>query len=260
LTFALAPQLGVDVRIASRLFLNVVASYQLGLGYIRQATSPILINNQQYEGYFAHQGSFMGYRAGLKYSIGSLRPLTKLQYTAYNRPQPTVSWYEPERARTFRRRSWLSGGRIGYFSKRSSRQYDVSFQGYGGYFVFDQVAVGLKGKYSRDYWFTTFPLIRSWLAGPMVRLYLTTSRIAPFVEGSYQVGELHFDLNSTSIPYPDLRRGIDVLSLGAGVSMRLNDQFRLELVGETQKFSNYPISRSAGIRPELGLTYFIQKK
>jgi hypothetical protein len=260
LTFALAPQLGVDVRLASRLFLNVTASYQLGLGYIRQATSPILINGQQYEGRFAHQGSFVGFRAGLKYSLGFLRPLASLQYTAYNQPQPTVSWYEPERARTFRRRSWLGGGRLGYFSKRNSRQYDVSFQGYGGYFIFDQVVIGLKGSYSRDYRFSTFPLIRSWLAGPMARLYVTTSRLAPFLEGSYQLGKLNFDLNSTPIPYPNVDRSIDVLTLGAGVSMRLSDQFRLELVGQTQKFSNYPFSRPGGIRPELGLTYFIRKR
>lgn len=144
-TLALAPQLGVDVWITSRLFLNVVASYLLELGDIRRAVSPIIINSQQYEGRFAHQGSFIG----LKFSIGYLRPLAKFQYTASNRPQPTVSWYEPERARTFRRRSWLSGGRLGYFSKRFSRQYEMSFQGYGGYFIYNQVAVGLKGSYSR---------------------------------------------------------------------------------------------------------------
>lgn len=202
LTLALAPQLGVDVRITSRLLLNVTASYQLGLGHIREATSPILINGQQYEGRFAHRGSFMGFRAGLKFSLGNLRPLTNLQYTAYNRPQTTVSWYEPERARTFRRRSWLTGGRLGYFSKRNSRQYDVNFQGYGGYFIFDQVVIGLKGSYSRDYRFSTFPLIRSWLAGPMARLYLTTSRFSPFLEGSYQLGQLNLDVN---VSFPIIR-------------------------------------------------------
>lgn len=67
-------------------------------------------------------------------------------------------------------------------------------------------------------------------------------------------------MNSTPIPYPNVDRGIDVLTLGAGVSLRLSDQFRLELVGQSQKFSNYPVSRPSGIRPELGLTYFIRKR
>ncbi|RCR65481.1 hypothetical protein [Larkinella punicea] len=258
-TLALAPQLGVDVRLSQRLFLGVVATYNLGLGYIRQATSPIQINNERYESRFTHSGSFMGYRAGLKYSIGKVKSLGTLHYTAYNQPQPQASWYEPERARTFRRKSWLTGGRMGYFSERSSRQYELSFQGYGGYFIFNQVAVGLKGKYNRDYRFTTFPIIRSWLLGPMVRLYATNSRIAPFVEGSYQMGKVHFDLRTTPFPYPAVERGIDVLSLGAGVSARLSDQFRLDLMAETQKFSNYPLSRASAVRPELGVTYFIRK-
>lgn len=258
-TLALAPQVGIDVRLSPRVFIALSTTYNLGLGYIRQATSPIELNNQFYQGRFAHRGSFLGYRAGLKYSIGKVKTMSKLQYTAYNRPEPQVPWYEQERLRTFKQGSWLVGGRVGYFSERALNGFDLTVQGQGGYFVVNQLAIGVKGQYIRDFRNSVFPITRSWLIGPWIRYHISTSRVTPFFEGSYQIGRVNFDASATNLPFPAINRTIQVLSLSGGLSMRLNQNFRLDLAAETQQFSYYPINRRTGFAPRLGLTYYIRR-
>lgn len=258
-TLALAPQVGIDFRLSPRMFISVSTTYNLGLGYIRQATSPIELNNQFYQGYFAHRGSFLGYRAGLKYSIGKGKALAKLQYTAYNRPEPQVPWYEQERLRTFKQGSWLIGGRVGYFSERASNGFDLTVQGQGSYFVVNQLAVGVRGQYIRDFRNSVFPITRSWLIGPWIRYHVSTSRVTPFLEGSYQIGRVNFDASAINLPFPVIKETVRVLSLSGGLSMRLNQNFRLDLAAETQQFSYYPSNRKAVFRPRLGLTYYIRR-
>lgn len=261
-TFTLAAALhaGLDVRLSQRAFLSVVATYNVGLGPIRQATSAIVLDNQRYDGRFAHRGSFLGYRAGVKYAIGKRNPLGRLQYTAYNRPQPRAAWYAEEQARTFTRGSWLAGVRVGYFSERASNGFEVSGQARGAYFILNRLAVGVRGKYIRDYRFDRFPITRSWLAGPLIRYQISAARVAPFVEGAYQIGRVQFDARSAFLPFAGINETVRVASLTAGLSVRLSPNLRLDAAAETEQFSYYPSLRKSPIRPQLGLTYLIKKK
>lgn len=258
-TVSVAPRLGVDIRVSKRAFISALATYNLGLGTIHRAPFTSDLNGQPYSGFFTHKGSFMGYQAGIKYALGQVKPMSRLQYTAYNRPEPKVAWYQEEKLRTFRKGSWLMSGRAAYFSERSSNGFDLSAQVQGGYFVADRLALGLKGKYIRDYRSATFPVTRSWLLGPVVRYHLSRSRIAPFVEGGYQLGRVHFDATATNVSYPPIQETVRVLSLAGGVSARLSQTLRLDITAETQQFSYYPIPRKTAIRPEIGLTYYLRK-
>lgn len=258
LSVAVAPRVGIDVRVSKRTFVAATATYSLGLGSVQRSSLTSDINGQSYSGLFSHNGSLIGYQAGIKYALGQVRSLSRLQYTAYNRPEPKVAWYRAEQERTFKKGYWLVGGRVSYFSERFSNGFDLSGQAQGGYFVADRLAVGLRGKYIRDYRSSSFPITRSWLIGPVVRYHLTSTRIAPFVEGAYQVGRVGFDGAATSFPYPTIRETVRVLSLVGGLSVRLNPALRLDLAAETQQFSYYPSNRKKTIRPGLGLTYYLR--
>lgn len=258
LTVALSPRLGMDIRVSKRAFLSASATYNVGFGSVHHASFTSDLNGQPYRGTFRHDGSFLGYQAGVKYTIGQAKLLSTLPYTAYNRPVAKVAWYKDEQWQTFRKGYWLISGRVAYSSERSSNGFDLGAQVQGGYFVADQLAVGLKGKYSRDYRSSTFPITRSWLLGPVIRYHLTRSRIAPFVEGAYQLGRVHFDATATPVAYPRIQETVHVFSLSGGVSARLSQTLRLDIVAETQQFSYYPTPRRTRIRPEVGITYYLR--
>lgn len=72
-TLSLAPHLGINWQFWERTTVFVSGTYNLGLGYVRQASSIVEANNQQAIASFAHRGSFVSYQLGLTYAFKTVR-------------------------------------------------------------------------------------------------------------------------------------------------------------------------------------------
>jgi hypothetical protein len=72
-TLSLAPHLGINWQFWERTTVFVSGTYNLGLGYVRQASSVVEANNQQAIASFAHRGSFVSYQVGLAYAFKTIK-------------------------------------------------------------------------------------------------------------------------------------------------------------------------------------------
>lgn len=134
----------------------------------------------------------------------------------------------------------------------------LGFSAYGGYFIANKLLLGLNGGYATDWSNTVEGHVSSWLTGPFIRYYLTSSRVTPFAEASYQFGQFMI-----SSPYnmgqAGIRHSANTLSFTGGLGVRLTQAFRLELAYNYQadRFSPAPlVQRNWQGYPQAGLSAF----
>lgn len=231
-TFGVAARLGLDYRISKRGLLSTQISYTQGFGSVLDAASTDLrIDGVANEGRYISRGSNVAVQIGYKRSLFRVNPLDPLQFTPYNKPKPTSPHFlTPEQRRnTFRAKSWLHEfrGNYGPLTGRSIRGTRVNtgsailgIGGTTGYFFANRHSVGIAVDYQQygDGFSTGF--IGNFLqVGPIIRTYAGRGRVAPYLEGGYQVGWFAGSLTPG--------RFVKSVPITMGFSVRVNESVRL---------------------------------
>jgi hypothetical protein len=149
---------------------------------------------------------------------------------------------------------------------------NLTAQIYGGYFITNNVMVGLSGAVSKEE--TEGIGVRDlvWSVGPTIRYQITRSRISPFVVASYQFGQRTVSGSSqvmgptsgSRISGDNTPRPIQTRMFGFGVSIGIVPALRADLAINWQdKASAYnpTIRLNDGLfQPQFGLHYLISAK
>lgn len=221
LTYGLAARIGMDYRISKRGLFSVEMNYTKGFGYVRRAISTDLqIDGVINRGSYSSRASNLVVQVGYKHNLFRVNPLDPLQFTPYNKPElnPRRLLTSGQRQNTFRAKTWLYELRSSYQSVHGASTTGVGAN--AGYFFANRYSVGLSADYQR-YGSTYAPsLIGSLLQlGPVVRAYAGRGRVAPYLEGGYQIGWIVGGITPT--------RFVRSVPITLGFSIRVNKSVRL---------------------------------
>ena len=248
-TFGLAARVGIDYRLSKRGLFSVGISYTKGFGYIRNAVSTDLqIDGVVNEGSYSSRASSVAGYIGYKHSLFRVNPLAPFQFTPYNQPElaPPRFLTPQQRQNTFTAKSWL------YELRGSYRPiYDLNVLGVGGnigYFFANRYLVGLSIDYRR-YGGVYSPLSFGNLIqiGPIVRGYAGRGRVAPYLEGGYQVGWIFGGITPT--------RFTSSLPIAFGFSIRVSESVRLNPSYTVRYFQQKGRSDAWPGLPQLSLSF-----
>lgn len=193
----------------------------------------------------------------------------------------TQSHTSPTHLQGYTQGNWLIGLQAGY-SKGLLLDRNLTTQAYGGYFVANNVLVGLSAVGSQE-WHNSIR-DRSYFIGPMVRCQLTRTRFSPFLVASYQIGQRTLlgvesqtitQVVSTSSGPVTVTSGSTIRgsgrperlysrSFGAGLSISLTALLRVDIALDWQDRVDLIDSRirlDDGLwQPRLGVNYSIINK
>lgn len=249
ITFGLAARIGIDYRISKRGLFNIEISYTKGFGYIRNAVSSDLqFDGVVNEGSYSSRASNVAGYIGYKHNLFRVNPLSPFQFTPYNQPElaPRRFLTPEQRQNTFTAKSWLYELRGSYRPIR-----DLNVLGIGanaGYFFANRCLVGLAVDYQR-YSGTYSPLIFGNFiqAGPIVRGYAGRGRVAPYLEGGYQVGWIYGGITPAQF--------ISSLPVAFGFSIRTSESVRLNASYTLRYFQQRGRSGAGPGLPQLSLSF-----
>lgn len=94
---------------------------------------------------------------------------------------------QPQPVSRYSHGSWLVGLQGGSSPDNLLSHY-VTVQPYGGYFVANNLLLGVGGSSIRQY-NTSDLQLATYTGGPLVRYQLTRTRFSPFIAASYQIGQ-----------------------------------------------------------------------
>lgn len=259
-TFGVAGRVGLDYRISKRGLISTQISYTQGFGSVLDAVSTDLrIDGVPNEGRYSSRGSNVTVQLGYKRNLFRVNPLDPLQFTPYNKPDlASRRTLTPEqRQQTFRAKSWLYELRSNYgpLTGRSIRgarvNTDLASWGVGGnvgYFFANRHSIGLAVDY-QQYGDGPFSrLFGNFLqAGPVLRTYAGRGRVAPYLEGGYQMGWFVGPLTPS--------RFVSTVPVTAGFSVRVNESVRLNGSYAMRYFWQQGRQGTTPGLPQLSLSY-----
>lgn len=260
-TFGVAARLGLDYRMGKRGLLTTQISYTQGFGPVLDAASTDLrIDGMANEGRYSSQGSNVALQIGYKHNLFRVNPLDPLQFTPYNKPELTPRRFlTPEqRQRTFSAKSWLHefrgsyGSLIGRSARGTRVNTGMAIWGVGGntgYFFADRHLIGLAVDYQQYGDRSSSRLIGNFLQlGPIVRTYAGRGRVAPYLEGGYQLGWFVGPLTPI--------RFVGSVPVTGGFSVRVNESVRLNASYAMRYFWQQGRRGTAPAMPQLSLSFF----
>jgi hypothetical protein len=134
----------------------------------------------------------------------------------------------------------------------------LGFNAFGGYFIDNKLLIGFTGEAAKEWESGTEGQINSIMLGPMLRYYITSTRIAPFTEVYYQLGS--FTIVTPYVTGKSSRRSsTSLLALTGGLSVRLYGSFRAEAAYKFQTDRLYPgpLSKKGWVGyPQAGVSAF----
>ena len=262
-SLSLAPRIGIDIRMLNRTFLTLQTQYNVGLGdIVKGSADDILLDMQLHSGGYESKGSGWGWQVGLRQTVGRLKAMNRPAYTPYNKPQFSTPWNEDEYQHTFTKGTWLLGAR-GTYGRGLLLSKHADIQVRGGYFVLDQLVLGLNGEWFHDWNNDSFfsNKMNHWLAGPLVRYHLTSTRLSPFLEASYQMGLYNYQSKVGGFGPKGRRIWVSSWTLTPGLSARISQRLRADLVYNWQHIAYQASSRSfQDRRLQVGLNYLITRQ
>lgn len=158
----------------------------------------------------------------------------------------------PLRPANFRKGSWQVGVRDGYQGGLLIGNRNT-LQGQAGYYLINQLAVGLSGTWAREGVRTA--AFHDLTVGPYARFQITPTRLSPFVDLSYQVGR-RISGNETAFTFSSL--SLSSAQVSPGISVGVTPYLRAELSYHFQWLSVDNWSAYIG-QPQLGVTYLLNR-
>lgn len=253
-TLGVATRVGLDYRLGKRGLFSTEISYTKGFGPVMEAVSTNLrIDGDANEGRYNSRASNVAVRIGYKHSLFRVASLDPLQFTPYNKPElaPPRFLTPEQRQLTFKARSWLLEPRIGYRPRTGLNILGVGSN--AGYFFANRHLVGVSVDY-QHYGDGYSPLLVDKLlqVGPIFRTYAGRGRVAPYLEGGYQVGWYFGPLVQT--------RFVKSVPITMGFSARISESFRLNASYGVRYLRQRGRTSMAPAMPQLSLSFLPKTK
>jgi hypothetical protein len=148
----------------------------------------------------------------------------------------------------FKAGSWQVGLKEGYGRGDLLRNRN-SLQVHSGYYLVNRLLVGLNGTWSKE-WVGDFNY-HDLSAGPYLRYHFTSTRISPFIDASYQIGQRKSG-SGTTITYPKI--SMQTTQITPGINFGLINSLRLEISYGLQ-WAYLPNGTQSFGQTQVGLTY-----
>lgn len=161
-----------------------------------------------------------------------------ISYAAGAQNLPTIHY------QSFRRGGVLIGVKDGY-GRGELFEHRNLMQLYTGYFVTDRLSVGLAGSIVKE-WYENYQTRPMFSGGPFARYQFTRTRLSPFLDVNYQIGQTYVGFSHQILVTP-------------GVSIWLIAGLRLDINYGLQWID---VGRNGGMigQPQAGLNYVFARK
>lgn len=163
----------------------------------------------------------------------------------------------------FARKTWQIGLHSGY-SPGSDYQNRIGVQIHGGRFIANKLLIGLGVAYNEE-WEPEISIRQSTVSfGPLIRYQLTRSRVSPFIEATYQLGQSSLKFGSVSRQLFGARHSGAVtpgLSVRVTPLLRIDVQYRMQydLSNANQSYFTQRYIKHI-YQPQIGIVYLLRKR